>query len=355
MTRVVGIFGGGQLALMLCQAAKPMGIQTVVFSSPGDNPAFREATSSIEAAYDDIEALDRFIEQVQGGPITIEFENVPVHALQYVESRGIRTTPSSAALVFARDRREEKTLAAKLRIPTTQWVPLAKALAQKHSETAQLLPGILKAAHGGYDGKHQHSVKTMADLHALAKTLDLEKVSWILEKRVEFAYETSVMLARTSNKQVRCFPCSVNEHKDGILHRTYYETGCVHEHVEREAQMYAKWIAAKLDYIGLVSVEFFVTLYNKVLFNEIAPRVHNSGHWTIEGCSASQFTLCLEAICNMPLSTIVPARKVQMVNLIGEEIHGASRYIAEGYAMHDYGKTGIQAGRKMGHVTKVWQ
>ncbi len=344
----IGILGGGQLGRMLGAAAAQLGYRIHVFA-PASGPACDVASAFTRAAYDDTEALARFAETVD--LVTMEFENVPAEALETL-ARTCPVRPGERALAIGQDRLAEKRFAQGLGIATAPFAVIAGAddCAAAIPETG--LPAILKTNRLGYDGKGQARI---ADSDALAAAWrELGETECVLEGFVDFSCEYSVVLARGEDGSCVFWDSPHNVHVDGILATSSLPAPDIVVAQQPRARAAAQAIADALDYVGVLTCEFFGHEDGPV-FNEMAPRVHNSGHWTIEGAVTSQFENHIRAICGLPLgSTALTGAGVEMHNLIGEDANRWPALLAEPTNhLHLYGKAEIKPGRKMGHVTHV--
>jgi len=345
----IGILGGGQLGRMLAQAAGRLGFSTAVYAPDALSPAFQVCARRFEAAYDDERALADFSQACD--VITFEFENVPAAALEYLASRGM-VRPSPQALAKTQDRLEEKDFLSALDIP----VPTYRAV-DSAADLAAALEAIgggamLKSRRFGYDGKGQARLSHAGE--AAAAWAHIGETPAIVERVVPFDREISVLLARRPGGDWSAYPPSENEHAGGILRRSFVPA-TISETVADTALSFAQAIAETLDFVGLLAVEMFVIdAGEEVLVNEIAPRVHNSGHWTIEGAVTSQFEQHIRAIADLPLGDSHAVGRAEMRNLIGSEIESWRELLEDPAAhIHHYGKAGARPGRKMGHVTWV--
>lgn len=348
----VGILGGGQLGRMLAMAAARHGLRSHVYCPDPASPAFDVCAETTVAAYEDEVALAAFAASVD--VITYEFENVPARTAEVLSAlRPVR--PDSAALAASQDRLVEKEFLASLGIPTAPFIGvdtaghLARAVAQLGR------PSILKTRRFGYDGKGQTMIREGTDLAVAFRSLG--GVPAILEGVVPFTKEVSVICARGIDGAFAAYDVCENEHEHHILHRTLAPAALKPE-TAKDATRIAKTIADALGYVGVLAVEMFLTdeVGGEMLrVNEIAPRVHNSGHWTENGAVTSQFDQHIRAIAGWPLgSTRLHGTKVEMQNLIGDEMNDWPRLLAEdGVCLHLYGKTESRPGRKMGHWTRV--
>lgn len=343
----IGILGGGQLGRMLSVAASRLGFRTHIFE-PGANPPAGDVAHQVTtAAYEDEAALAAFAASVD--VITYEFENIPTAALDILERhRPIR--PGREALRVSQDRLTEKSFLKDLGLQTA---PFADIASEGDLETALNgigAPAILKTRRFGYDGKGQARIKTLED--AAPALASLAGAAAILEGFVDFSHEVSVIAARSPSGEVACFDPGENVHRDGILHTT-----TVPARLSQSQRMDAVLIAAKilnaLDYVGVMGVELFVTTSGLVV-NEIAPRVHNSGHWTQNGCAVDQFEQHIRAVVGWPLGDGQRHSDVVMENLIGADVERITELARErDCAIHLYGKAEGKPGRKMGHINRI--
>lgn len=342
----IGILGSGQLGRMTALAAARLGYCCIVYAPDAEGSiAAQVSAGHVQGAYDDKAALARFAAQVD--VVTYEFENVPEAAVLACEkTRPVR--PGVKPIHFAQHRLREKDFLRKLGIGTADYQPIRS---DADIAAATALPGILKTCTEGYDGKGQARVTDKAALAAAWQTLGRREC--ILEAMVDFRCEISAIVARGLDGATRCFPIGINSHRDGILRTTTVPSGLPPETLAT-AERFGVELAKGLDLVGLVALEMFVTEDGKVLANEMAPRPHNSGHWTIDACATSQFEQLVRAVCGLPLGPVdvlVPSR---MENLIGDEANDWPRYLADPTArLHLYGKAEPRPGRKMGHVTYV--
>jgi len=341
-SKTIGILGGGQLGRMTAQAAARLGFRTHIYTPEGDACALQIATDFTVAKFEDTTALEAFARSVD--VVTYEFENIPAVAVEMVVAI-MPVYPNVAALRITQNRIREKSLCRELNIPTAPWrevFDLTSACAAL-SELGGAM--ILKTAEMGYDGKGQWKIINTEDLSAIKFNSPL-----IAEGIVKFDFEISVIAARGQDGEVKCYPPVRNVHRDHILYQTFAPAELSRELAKR-TEKYAAQLAQRLDIVGLLAVEMFV-VGDKILVNEMAPRPHNSGHWTIEGCAASQFEQLVRAITGMPLGDVTPRGNFVMTNLIGNEIlRGAQLAREMGGTLHDYGKGDPRPDRKMGHIT----
>jgi 5-(carboxyamino)imidazole ribonucleotide synthase len=345
----IGILGGGQLGRMLALAAARLGFKCHVFSPNPDSPAFDVVRRVTQADYGDTEALNRFAEDVD--VVTYEFENVPAETATFLAAR-VPVLPDPTILATTQDRFAEKTFVAALGIGTAAFTTIGSAADLAGAVERIGRPAILKTRRFGYDGKGQVTIKNGTD--AAAAWREVGGQPCILEAFVPFAREVSVIAARGHDGAVVCFDVTENEHRDHIL-KISRVPAAIADDGAREARRIAETIAAKFGYVGVFAVEMFVLGNGSLLVNEIAPRVHNSGHWTIDGASVSQFEQHIRAVAGWTLGKPIRHGRVEMTNLIGHEVDDFHRWLdVPGAAVHLYGKAAVRPGRKMGHVTQVF-
>jgi 5-(carboxyamino)imidazole ribonucleotide synthase len=343
----IGIIGGGQLGKMLAVAAAQLGYTCHVFE-PGEAPcAAAVAAKFTRARYDDVDALKRFADSVDVA--TYEFENVPVAALKAIEHK---LRPGIASLEAGQERAHEKEFLESAGAQVSPWIRIDSEADALAAEEKLGTPFVIKTRRLGYDGKGQAWASSAGS--AIAAWDSIGRKPAVAEARVDFDCEFSVVIARDPDGKTITWDLPLNDHENGILRRsTVPAPDSVTRHAE-EAVRVAASIADKLDHVGVLTVEFFASA-DGPLVNEIAPRVHNSGHWTIEGAVTSQFEQHIRAICGLPFgSTARVGASAVMENLLGEEIHDWRRLVAEPDThLHIYGKGEPRPGRKMGHFTRV--
>ena len=339
----IGILGGGQLGRMLSVAASRLGLKTHIFE-PGANPPAGQVAHRITiASYDDAEALRTFAESVD--VITFEFENIPASALDVLE--GICPIhPSRQALAVSQDRLSEKEFLTKLGLKVAPYADVTNAEDAATAVARIGAPSILKSRRMGYDGKGQIRLKKASDMTAAWDAM--AGVPSVLEGFIEFSHEVSVIAARASDGQVACYDPGENVHRDGILHTTTAPANLATSQ-RMDAVLVAAKIMNALDYVGVMGVELFVTA-DGFIVNEIAPRVHNSGHWTQNGCDICQFEQHIRAVAGWPLGDGARHSDIRMENLIGDDIDRLPELRKTNAALHLYGKSEVKPGRKMGHV-----
>jgi 5-(carboxyamino)imidazole ribonucleotide synthase len=340
----VGILGGGQLARMLALAAVPLGVRVLVLDQSGEACAGEVATL-LEADYTDEAALSEFAALVD--VVTFDFENVPAASAQWLSAR-VPVFPNPDALATAQDRLSEKTLFNALGLATPAFAAVDDRAGLDAAVAAIGLPAVLKTRRLGYDGKGQARLRTAADLDAAWLALGAGKVALILEAFVPFQRELSVIAVRSRDGEVRTWPLTRNWHEDGILSLSV-APAAADAGIQDQAQAYARKVAQALDYVGVFALELFEH-DGRLLGNEMAPRVHNSGHWTIEGAATSQFENHLRAVLGLPLGDTGLRQPSAMLNFIGALPDRAAALAVPGLHWHDYGKR-ERAGRKVGHAT----
>jgi 5-(carboxyamino)imidazole ribonucleotide synthase len=344
---IIGILGGGQLGRMLSVAASRLGFRVHIFEPGAAPPAGDVAYKVTTAAYDDVEALTAFAQSVD--VVTYEFENIPTAALDIIEKiTPIR--PGREALRISQDRLTEKTFLQGLGLKTASFADVSDDETMASALASIGTPSILKTRRLGYDGKGQARLSGPQDgSSALA---EMGGHPAILEGFVDFKFEVSVIAARGLDGAVACFDPGENVHRDGIL-RTTTVPASLTTAQRTDAVLLAAKILNALDYVGVLGVELFVTR-DALIVNEIAPRVHNSGHWTQNGCVVDQFEQHIRAIAGWPLGDGSRHADVTMENLIGDDMNRVAQIASEaGAALHLYGKSDVKAARKMGHVNRI--
>jgi 5-(carboxyamino)imidazole ribonucleotide synthase len=343
----IGILGGGQLGRMLSVAASRLGFQTHIFEPGANPPAGHVAARVTTAPYEDLAALRAFAESVD--VITYEFENVPTDSLDALEAiRPIR--PNRRALAISQDRIPEKDFLTGLGLATAPYARVTDAASLEAAIAEIGLPAILKTTRLGYDGKGQARIMVPEDAPAALAAMGGAEA--VLEGFVDFRFEASVIAARGLDGSVACYDPGENVHRNGILHTTTIPAR-LSPSQRTDAVLLAARILNALDYVGVMGVELFVT-DRGLIVNEIAPRVHNSGHWTQAGCAVDQFEQHIRAIAGWPLGDGGRHADVVMENLIGDDVARVPELARErNTQIHLYGKAEVKAGRKMGHVNRV--
>lgn len=348
----IGILGGGQLGRMLAQAAGQLGLHCHIFAPETDSCAFEVVRRATIADYADRAALDAFAQDCD--VITYEFENVPAETAAFLAARK-PVLPDPQVLALTQDRLIEKDFIAKLKIPTAPYAGVSSAEELEAAVKKIGLPAVLKTRRLGYDGKGQAMIRKGDD--PLKAWRSLGEAPCILEGFVKFACEVSVVAARARDGKVASFDVAENVHRDHILKTTVIPARISTAEASK-ARKIAEKIARAFNYVGVLAVEMFVVKNGKereVLVNEVAPRVHNSGHWTLDGCSVSQFEQHIRAVAGWTLAKPVRIGRVEMTNLIGKEANDYAKWLSiPGVSVHLYGKGDPRPGRKMGHVTRVF-
>jgi 5-(carboxyamino)imidazole ribonucleotide synthase len=358
----IGILGGGQLGYMLALAGYPLGLRFRFLDPSPEAPVGRIA-QRVTADFDDQAALEKFASGLE--LITYEFENVPVAATKFLAER-VPVFPSPAALEVAQDRLKEKALFRKLGIATTEFAPIHNLKSLDAAVAAIGLPAVLKTCRFGYDGKGQWILRTAADVDKLKSEVggafveapsmngahaSRDTAPFILERLISFTRELSILGVRGRNGDVVFYPLVQNRHHGGILRLSIAPAPSLAPALQCEAEDIARRILTELDYAGVLAIEFFEYLGGLVA-NEMAPRVHNSGHWTIEGAVTSQFENHLRAVLDLPLGSTKVYGFAAMLNLIGETPESTEVLALPGAHLHLYGKS-PRPGRKLGHIT-LW-
>ncbi len=351
----LGVLGGGQLGRMFAQAAQSAGYGVAVLEADEAAPAAQVTGIHLAARYDDPLALDQLARECAA--VTVEFENIPAHSMQWLESR-VPLAPAPQAVAVCQDRAQEKALFARLGVPCAPHAVLT-ASGGLDAVSTDLFPGILKTTRLGYDGKGQITVQTAADLSAAWTAVG--GVDCVLEKKLDLAFELSVVMARGRDGCSVLFKPQQNLHRDGILFASFSPGASITPELAEAAQNAAATVAEGLDYVGVLCVEFFVLRDGRLLANEIAPRPHNSGHHTIDSCTVSQFELQWRTLVNAPLLVPRQHSATVMLNLLGDlwfdaagqqrEPDWATVLAQPGAHLHLYGKHAPRKGRKMGHLT----
>ncbi len=344
----IGILGGGQLGRMLALAAADLGLDVHIFTPEDDSPASRVAQKTWQAPWDDLAALRDFAKSVK--VVTIEFENVPSAALDVIRDAGAPVRPDSNTLARAQDRLAEKTFFREIGVEPA---PFARVDAPDQiQEALDKLggSGVLKARMSGYDGKGQIRLKGKIDPPPAWAGVGGQRA--ILEAWIEHDRELSVVAARGADGTFLAYDPPENNHDGGILRRSTFPSTAP-KAVLDEAVAMAKRLAEALDYVGVLALELFLTKDGKLLANEFAPRVHNSGHWTQDACFCGQFEQHIRAVCGWPLGDPTRHSDGEMINLLGLDADGWDHHLSEGAKLHLYGKRKAADGRKMGHVTKL--
>ncbi|HLS07125.1 MAG TPA: 5-(carboxyamino)imidazole ribonucleotide synthase [Bacillota bacterium] len=347
--KTIGIIGGGQLGRMMALSAKYMGYNIAVLDPTPNCPTAQVADHHIVTSYDDMAGIKELTEM--SDVVTYEFENVDLQAATYIEQQ--RKLPQGAyALKITQDREQEKTLLDQLNVPVAPFHIVTDEKSTEHALNELDYPVVIKTTRGGYDGKGQLKIDSVAQRDE-AITFVQENSPCIAEQWITFDREVSVVLTRTLAGEIECFPIAENEHRDHILYKTTVPAN-ISETVEKQALDIAKKIAHGMEVVGTFAIEMFVAGEN-IYVNEMAPRPHNSGHYTIEACSIDQFAQHVRAICHLPLAPIKLLQNAQMINVLGEHLEPLLTIMPTLGApyVHLYGKAEAKEKRKMGHVTFV--
>ena len=341
---ILGIIGGGQLGSMLSQAAKKIGIQTVILSDDKFAPAANYTDHFIYTKYDNEENIKAFINKVD--IVTFEFENIPYSILSTInKNKPVLPLPEINQVV--QDRQKEKSFVNSLGIKTTDWCLVRSK--QDIINNTNLLPGILKTCTLGYDGKGQYVINTIGDIQDHLFTSN----NYILEKLAPLKKEISVVITRYLNGECSIYEPIENKHENQILKHSKIPAD-IDSNIFMQAQENAKLLSEKLNYIGTMCVEYFITNKNELLVNEIAPRVHNSGHLTIDAFNVSQFENHIRAVCNLERINLRKMYNAEMINIIGKEINDyRGKTFKSDEFFYDYLKKDIKEKRKMGHFTRL--
>ena len=339
----IGILGGGQLGRMLTVAASRLGLKAHIFEPGANTPAGQVAQQVTTASYEDEAALRRFAQSVD--VITYEFENIPTSALDILEQiRPIH--PGRRALAISQDRLSEKEFLTGLGLKVATYANVTTAAEAEAAAQSIGTPSILKTRRMGYDGKGQIRLKDASDMAEAWQAM--QGAPSVLEGFINFSHEVSVIAARASDGQVACYDPGENVHREGILHSTTVPAS-LSAAQRMDAVLLAGQILNALDYVGVMGVELFVTA-DGLIVNEIAPRVHNSGHWTQNGCDICQFEQHIRAVAGWPLGDGSRHSDIRMENLIGADMDRVPELRKTNVALHLYGKSEVKPGRKMGHV-----
>lgn len=356
----LGMVGGGQLGRMFVHEAQALGFKVAVLEPEAGSPAAQAADLHIQAAYDDAQGLQQLAQHCSS--FTTEFENVPAASLAKLAETGF-VAPSAACVSIAQDRIEEKAFFTRC-APQTGILPAPHAILRSEADLANvsdnLFPGILKTARMGYDGKGQVRVKNIDELRAAFT--QLKGVVCVLEKMLPLAYEVSVLVARGADGQAVVYPIAENVHRDGILFTTTVPSPHVSAEAALKTQNAALKLIADINYVGVLCIEFFVLQDGSVVVNEMAPRPHNSGHYTIDACVTSQFAQQVRAMAGLPLGDVRQHSPCVMLNILGDVWFDGEREIQPAWDkvlalpsahLHLYGKAEARRARKMGHITFI--
>lgn len=349
---VIGILGGGQLGRMTAQAAARLGYRAHVYCPDAGAPATQVTSLSTCAPYHDRQALADFADAVD--VVTFEFENVPSVVASQLAER-VPVHPSPRVLATCQHRLREKDFLSGIGVPTTRYLLVPDAAALKDAVAELGVPAVLKTVEMGYDGKGQVAIDADTDLDEAWATISRHApgVSGVLEAFVDFEMEISVVVARDQRGQTASFIPVLNEHRHHVLWKTTAPAP-ISDALAKDAVAKAHRVAEAFDLVGVVAIEMFVTRDGAVLANELAPRPHNSGHWTVDACHSSQFEQLVRAAVGLPLGSPARHSDAVMENLLGDDALSWAKLAAEpGAYLHLYGKADVRPGRKMGHVTRL--
>jgi 5-(carboxyamino)imidazole ribonucleotide synthase len=345
----IGILGGGQLGRMLSLAAARLGFDVVILTPEANSPASRVSAGAIVAGYEDLVALDALAERCD--VITCEFENVPALALAHLERRGASVAPGSDAFAIAQDRLAEKTFLNQAGLPTVAFAAVASEAELRAALEQFGAPLLLKSRHGGYDGKGQAWVRSPGEAAAAMQAIGDRPA--IVETPADFVRECAVIAARGRDGSTALYPLTRSEHEAGILRRTLTPAGAAPATLAAAAQAADRLLNA-LGYVGVLGLELFERADGSLLANEFAPRVHNTGHWTLDGCVTDQFEQHIRAVAGWRLGPTDATARVEMINLLGDEADRWAEWASDPAAhLWLYGKGEARAGRKMGHVNRL--
>jgi 5-(carboxyamino)imidazole ribonucleotide synthase len=346
---VIGVLGGGQLGRMLAMAAARLGFDVVILTPEADAPASRVAAKTIQAAYEDRPALETLAKTCQ--VITVEFENVPAAALETLAELGADVAPPARALAFAQDRFEEKKFLNDVGLPTVAFAAVDSAQDLRRALRELGSPLLLKTRRGGYDGKGQVWVTRPKEAEEALASLGGRAA--IAEAPADFRRELAIVAARGRDGEIALYPLTESHHENGVLRRTSAPVDGA-PRAAAEAERFAASLLNSLAYVGVLGLELFERDDGALLINEFAPRVHNTGHWTLDGCEVDQFEQHIRAIAGWPLGPTAPLAHVEMTNLLGDETEGWPRLAREPETrLWLYGKGEAAPGRKMGHVNRL--
>jgi 5-(carboxyamino)imidazole ribonucleotide synthase len=344
----IGILGGGQLGRMLAMAAAELGLDVHVFTPESDSPASRVAKKTWVAPFDDKTALREFAASVKAA--TIEFENIPVDAVDVIEDEGTPVRPNAKTLATAQDRLAEKTWFREIGVEPAPFARIDRADQIQDALDGLGGSGVLKSRFSGYDGKGQ--IRLKGKIQPFPAWAEVGATFAILEAWIDFECELSVVAARGADGQFLAWDPPENDHAGGILRASTFPSTAP-KAVLDEAIAMARKLTESLDYVGVLALELFLTRDGRLLANEFAPRVHNSGHWTQDACLTGQFEQHIRAVCGWPLGDPKRHSDGRMINLLGAEANDWEKHLHDGARVHLYGKRRAADGRKMGHVTKL--
>ena len=347
--QTIGIIGGGQLGRMMAIAAKYMGYNVIVLDPTPNCPTAQVADGQIVAAYDDMEAIKELADK--SDVVTYEFENVDLDAATFIEEAG-KLPQGAFALEVTQNREKEKNLMREIGLPVPNFSIVHNGTECEAALEKITLPAVIKTCRGGYDGKGQLKIESEQDKEAAIQFAD-QGGTFIIEEWITFDKEISTVFTRSQSGEIMFFPIAENDHKDHILYETIAPAR-ISDELNRKAKDAASLLADKINVVGTFAIEMFVK-GEEIFINEMAPRPHNSGHYTIEACSESQFSQHIRAICGLPLPEIRLHQNAMMINVLGEDMPKALRALRKlpEAHVHLYGKKEAKEKRKMGHVTFI--
>lgn len=346
---VIGIMGGGQLGKMIAGAAAKLGIKTHVFTSDKDSPASHICSDLIVADFTDKDALVSFAKSVD--LVTLEFENIPCSAIDILLQH-TNVYPDKKSLYIAQNRLREKNFIKDLKIQVPKYWSISNYIGLRESVKNSKFPFVLKETEMGYDGKGQYIIRSDSDMQNFCDSLNWNK-EYILEEFVDVQKEISLIAARDKDKNISFFPIAENSHIDGILNESIVPAK-IDSYLTKQAQEISRKIISELELVGILAVEFFITHDGNLLVNEIAPRPHNSGHWSLDACNVSQFEQLIRAICGFPLQEVKLRFPCITKNILGTDIDNCFHYLSNPNAsLTIYGKKQTKGRRKMGHVNII--
>ena len=347
--KTIGIIGGGQLGRMMAISARYMGYKVAVLDPTPNCPTAQVADVQLTAAYDDKDAIKELTKI--SDVVTYEFENVDLEAAAYIEAQG-KLPQGALALEITQNREKEKTMIKELGLPVPKFAIVNSGEEAKTALEDFSLPAVIKTCSGGYDGKGQLKLEIETDKEEAIRFAE-EQQHCIIEDWITFDKEISVVFSRRASGEIAFFPISENEHRDHILYKTTVPA-TVNKEIQKKAYHAAELLAEKMNIVGTFAIEMFVH-GEEIYLNEMAPRPHNSGHYSIEACNVSQFDQHILAISGLPLKETALLQPAVMVNVLGEDVEGLLEYLqttTKGHS-HLYGKAEIKQKRKMGHITFI--
>ena len=342
--KTLGILGGGQLGKMIAVEASRLGIKTCIFDPNENAPAFQNANIIVNSNYNNKKALKKFVEH--SDKVTYEFENIPLESLNFLEKNS-QIFPGSKALKYSQDRLLEKEFISNLGITVAPFYQIKKYIDVKDALEKLKGNAILKTRKFGYDGKGQHIIKK----YRIPNIKDnIEKNKYIIEGIIKFKKEISVIVIIKKDGSAVCYEPSENKHVNGILRESVFPAK-ISKKTKNRAKAIAVKLARSLNIIGIIAIEMFVDKSDEIIVNEVAPRPHNSGHWTMDACNVSQFEALVRVIFDMPIPHIKYYHNCKMINILGENYNVIEKSLnKKNHKLYIYGKDEIKNGRKLGHI-----